>query len=156
MRCMACGGEMILVNVAQDDIMGVSGFEHHTFTCSECQDIERRLVFTKHGREGDAEPTPMQVAQPVMPALTIQDEHVAPSVSDTEPAPVQAPPIAPASTVQDEHVAPSMITEHSRERDTEPMPLQAALPIAPAPTVHDEHVAHSGVLSRVFAKISGH
>ena len=68
MLCMACGGEMILVNVAQDDIMGVSGFEHHTFRCSECQVIERRLVFTKHGREGDAEPTPMQVAQPIMPA----------------------------------------------------------------------------------------
>jgi hypothetical protein len=94
----------------------------------------------------------------------VHDEQVAHPViaensreGDTEPMPVQAaPPVAPASPVQDEHVAPSMITEHSRERDTEPMPLQAALPIAPAPTVHDEHVAHSGVLSRVFAKISGH
>ena len=118
--------------------------------------IERRLVFTKHGREGDAEPTPMQVAQPVMPALTIQDEHVAPSVSDTEPAPVQAPPIAPASTVQDEHVAPSVITEHSRECDTELAPVHAAAPVVPASTAQDEYVARSGVLSRVVAKIRGH
>ena len=60
MRCMACGGGMILVNVAQDDTMGISGFEHHTFTCSECQDIERRLVFTKHGREAGLSPRPFR------------------------------------------------------------------------------------------------
>ena len=53
MRCMACGGEMILMNVVPDDTMEVPGFEQHTFTCSECQDVERRLVFTTHSREGD-------------------------------------------------------------------------------------------------------
>jgi len=128
MRCMACGGEMILMNVVQDDTMEVPGFEHHTFTCSECQDIERRLVFTKHSREGDIEPTPVHAAPPVMPA----------------------------STVQDEHVAPSVFTKHGREGDTEPSPVQAAPPIAPASTVQDEHIARSGVLSRVVAKIRGH
>ena len=108
MRCMACGGEMILMNVVQDDTLAVPGFEHHTFTCSECEDTERRLVFTKHSREGDIEPTPVQAAPPVMPASTMQDEHAAPSVFDTEPAPVQAaPPIAPASAVHDEHIARS-------------------------------------------------
>ena len=127
MRCMACGGEMILMNAVPDDTMEVPGFEHHTFRCSECQDIERRLVFTKH-REGDTEPTPVQAA----------------------------PPIAPASTVQDEHIAPSVFTKHSRESDIEPTTVQAAPPIAPASTVQDEHVAPSGVLSRVVAKIRGH
>jgi hypothetical protein len=34
---------MILTNVVQDDTMGVPGFEHQTFTCSECHDLERRL-----------------------------------------------------------------------------------------------------------------
>jgi hypothetical protein len=114
--------------VVNDDTMEVPGFEHHTFTCSECQDMERRLVFTKHSREGDTEPAPVQAA----------------------------PPIAPASTVQDEHVAPSEFTKHGREGDTEPAPMQAAPPIAPASTVQDEHIAYSGVLSRVVAKIRGH
>jgi hypothetical protein len=121
MRCMACGGEMILMNVVQDDAMAVTGFEHHTFVCSECQDEERSMVFTKHGRESDTEPTE-QAAPPVVPASTVQDEHVAPSVftthsreGDTDATPVQtappmqtAPPIAPASTVQDEYVAPQV------------------------------------------------
>jgi hypothetical protein len=76
---MACGGEMILMNVVQDDTMAVPGFEHHTFLCSECQDVERRLVFMKHGREGDTEPMPVQAAPPIVPASTVQDEHVAAS-----------------------------------------------------------------------------
>ena len=158
MRCMACGGEMILMNVVQDDTMAVPGFEHHTFTCSDCEDTERRLVFTKPSRESDTEPSPVQAAQPVMPASTVQDEHVAPSVfmqhsreGDTEPTPVQAaPPIAPASTVQDEHVAPSVFTQHSHEGDTEAAPA-----IASASTVQDEQ-RRSGVLSRVVAKMRGH
>jgi hypothetical protein len=93
MRCMACGTEMILMNVVQDDTMAVPGFEHHTFKCSECHDVERRLVFTKHGREGDPEPMPV---------------HVAPSIageqSDNEqPMPlVNAPSVAPVSPVLNE------------------------------------------------------
>jgi hypothetical protein len=35
MRCMACGAEMILTNVVQDETMAVPGFEHQTFMCSE-------------------------------------------------------------------------------------------------------------------------
>src|SRR5438046_1751628 len=87
MRCIACGGEMILMNAVPDDTMEVPSFEHHTFTCSECQDTERRLVFTKHSHEGDTEPTPVQAAPPIAPASTVQD--------DTDATPVQAaPPIA--------------------------------------------------------------
>ena len=98
MRCMACGGEMILMNVVQDDIVGIPGFEHRTFACSDCQDIERRLVFTKQSGQDDPEPMPLQVA----------------------------PPIAPAPSVHDEQVAHPVIAENSREGDTEPMPVQAA------------------------------
>jgi hypothetical protein len=79
MRCMACGGEMILMNVVQDDAMAVPGFEHHTFMCSECQDVEQRLVFMKHGRERYTVPMPVQAAPPIVPAPTVQDEHVAAS-----------------------------------------------------------------------------
>jgi hypothetical protein len=79
MRCMACGAEMILMNVVRDDAMAVPGFEHHTFACSQCHDVERRLVFTKHGREADTQPMPVQAAPPIVPASTVRDEHVAPS-----------------------------------------------------------------------------
>ena len=36
---------MMLMNVVQDDTMAVPGFEHHTFKCSECKDVEQRLVY---------------------------------------------------------------------------------------------------------------
>jgi hypothetical protein len=45
MRCLLCDAEMILMNVVQDDTMLVAGFEHRTFMCSSCHDVERRLVF---------------------------------------------------------------------------------------------------------------
>jgi hypothetical protein len=50
MRCLACGAEMNLMKAVQDDTMPVPGFEHHTFMCSACGDIERRLVFRHVGQ----------------------------------------------------------------------------------------------------------
>jgi hypothetical protein len=47
MRCMLFDAEMILMNVVQDDTMPVAGFEHRTFMCSSCHDVERRLVFVR-------------------------------------------------------------------------------------------------------------
>ena len=76
MRCKACDAEMILLNVVQDT-MAVPGFKYDTFMCSECHDIERRLVFTKYGRESDAEPTPLHTAPSIAPASTVQNEPVA-------------------------------------------------------------------------------
>jgi hypothetical protein len=77
MRCMACGAEMILMNVVPDDTMAVPGFEHHTFVCSDSHDVERRLVFAKHGRQGDAEPMPEHTAPPIAPPSPAQDERIA-------------------------------------------------------------------------------
>src|SRR6516164_676016 len=74
MRCIACGVEMILTNVAKDDRGAAHGYEHHTFSCSECRKIEQRVVFMKHGRECNVYPAP-----PAVPVLTVQDEQVAPS-----------------------------------------------------------------------------
>jgi hypothetical protein len=72
MRCVACGAEMILVNVVQvqDDTTAAPGVEDHRFMCSECREVERRLVLTRHGREIDTAP-------PVVPASAVQDEHIA-------------------------------------------------------------------------------
>jgi hypothetical protein len=76
MRCMACGTAMILTNVVQDDAMAVLGFEHHIFRCSQCRKVERRLVFTRHGRE-IAESMPTHAAPPIVPTATAQDARIA-------------------------------------------------------------------------------
>ena len=77
MRCMACDAEMVLMKVVQDDTIPVPGFEHHTFMCPACNDIEQRLVFTRHGRESDAEPVPVHAAPPTVPVAAAQDERIA-------------------------------------------------------------------------------
>jgi hypothetical protein len=65
MRCMACGAEMIVMQVVEDNTMPVPGFEHHTFMCSACYDVERRLVFNKPNAQG---PLPVHAAPPIAPA----------------------------------------------------------------------------------------
>jgi hypothetical protein len=55
--CLDCGSEMTLVQVAQDTAMLVPGYEHHTWRCSHCSRVEKRMKFTR---------TPTQV--PVMQA----------------------------------------------------------------------------------------
>ena len=79
MRCMACGAEMILMHVVRDETMPVSGFEHRTFMCSGCHDIERRLAFTRHDESGDEPmplPVPMHAAPPIVPAQTAHEESI--------------------------------------------------------------------------------
>jgi hypothetical protein len=72
MRCVACGAEMILVKVVQvqDDTTASPGIEDHSFMCSQCHEVERRLILTRHGREIDEAP-------PIVPASAVQEEHIA-------------------------------------------------------------------------------
>jgi hypothetical protein len=101
MRCMACGAEMALMNVVQDDTMAVSGFEHHTFMCSGCGDVEQRLVFAKPG-----EPSSSNAASPVLakPAEPLPSDAPPPVLAKpAEPLPVHAaPPISPVPAVRGE------------------------------------------------------
>ena len=46
MRCLVCNSEMLLIEAVQADANTLPGFQHHTFLCSPCHDVERRLVFT--------------------------------------------------------------------------------------------------------------
>jgi hypothetical protein len=71
MRCIACGAEMNLGKViqVQDDTTASHGIEEHSFVCSECHEVERRLIVTRHGREIDKAP-------PIVPASAVQDEHI--------------------------------------------------------------------------------
>jgi hypothetical protein len=47
MRCLACGAEMQLREVVLADIPTMPGFEHHTFRCSACPQVARRLVICR-------------------------------------------------------------------------------------------------------------
>src|SRR5437667_9150707 len=82
MRCMACGAEMILMQSVRDDTMAVPGFEHHTFMCSDCHDVEQRLVFVKPAEQVDPEPITLSAAPSISPAA---NGEPAPTAED-EPA----------------------------------------------------------------------
>jgi hypothetical protein len=47
MRCLACGAEMHLRDVVLADIPTMPGFERHTFRCSACPQVARRLVICR-------------------------------------------------------------------------------------------------------------
>jgi hypothetical protein len=137
MRCMACAAEMILMNVVQDDTMAITGFEHHTFMCSECQDEERRLVFTKQDRAGDTKPTE-QTAPPVVPASTAQDEHVVASGLLSSPVePAQAPI---------ETTVPVEVSQTVAVETTQTVPVQ---PIHPEPPAKPRTNAWAKVLEKL-------
>jgi hypothetical protein len=51
MRCMACGGEMVLISTLEDLTKPILGFERETYICSGCGDTEQRTVFNKHAKE---------------------------------------------------------------------------------------------------------
>ena len=68
------GAELILMSVVPD---AIPGFEHHSFTCLECHITERRVVFTRHGREDDGGPMPLHTAPPIVPASSAHHEHIA-------------------------------------------------------------------------------
>ena len=45
MRCMGCGGDMVVTATASDDAALPAGFTHETLQCLACGDTERRLAF---------------------------------------------------------------------------------------------------------------
>lgn len=128
MRCMACGAEMILTNVVQDETMAVPGFEHQTFMCSECQDVERRLVFIKHDRDADTDPMPEQAAPPVVPASAAQDEHVAASGLFTRPLePAQTVPVEPTQKAPEELTRTAPVQATVQVETTETVPVEPTI-----------------------------
>jgi hypothetical protein len=73
---------MLLMKVVEDDTMAVSGFEHHTFMCSGCGDVEGRLIFnreqaTPHGSVTIHAALPLL---PILPATTVQTSAAAPGL----------------------------------------------------------------------------
>jgi hypothetical protein len=82
MRCMVCGAEMRLEEVARDETVPVSGFMRHTFRCSVCGDIEQRLAFIGRVEPSNVDAIPLHSAPPVSPLPAAENEDTAaPSVA---------------------------------------------------------------------------
>ena len=65
---------MTLIGVVEDDTFRlVRGFEHHTYMCSRCGDIERRFAFNKHTKERDTEAAFVLAPPAFAPDSTIQN-----------------------------------------------------------------------------------
>ena len=45
MRCLFCHAEMVLMEAVQADPTTLPNFEHRTFFCPACHDVERRLAY---------------------------------------------------------------------------------------------------------------
>ena len=74
MRCMACGGEMVLINAIEDLTMPVIGFERHAYMCSACGDIEKRTVFNKQAKEKHEAEIAAALSPPIVPTATIEKQ----------------------------------------------------------------------------------
>jgi hypothetical protein len=82
---------MLLMQSVQDETMAVAGFEHHTFMCSSCHDIEHRLVFAK---QDPAATVPKEVSR--AEPTKAPEGNVAFERNDAEPVlQSTAPPISP-------------------------------------------------------------
>jgi hypothetical protein len=139
MVCISCGAEMRLVRVEPAETMMVTGYEYHTFECSSCQEVERRLTFTR-------EPTcvPVDTASPVSLSSMGQNESalsVSPASTDQDEA---APSVSPASMGEDEaaaSVSPASTDQDEAAPSVSPASMgedEAAASVAPASTDQDE------------------
>jgi hypothetical protein len=78
MRCLFCGSEMRLDQVDKNESVSVSGYEWHTFRCSSCGDVERRLALSTGSNASHAEPAP-----PIQTVST-DKQAAAPQCGDVE------------------------------------------------------------------------
>jgi hypothetical protein len=85
---------MRLMQVVPDTTMMVSGYEHHTLQCTGCNEVERRLVFTRQKTPAANVPMPAHPAEPPPP---IDRESAAPSVWARTVAKLRGRPTDPDS-----------------------------------------------------------
>ena len=92
MRCIACGGEMILTAVTPDDAGMVAGFKHETLQCSVCGDIERRFVYSRETSEKAKPPLISALAQRNVISSTSVEAISSPSPHSSMPQGIVASP----------------------------------------------------------------
>ena len=91
---------MLLMQTVQDETMAVPGFEHHTFMCSSCHDVEHRLAFAKPTEQ----PSPVAVPVDAVPVHVMSAQ-----VASAGAAPLHvAPSISPTARVHEHASAPGM------------------------------------------------
>ena len=61
MLCLMCGTEMVLIDVVKDKAITVRGFEHQTYKCPKCHEIDGRFAFNKRD---SAPPIAPSIAEP--------------------------------------------------------------------------------------------
>jgi hypothetical protein len=137
MLCISCGVEMRLVQVQPDDTMMVTGYEHQTFECPSCQEIERRLTFTREPTPQPGQPAPIDQTAPVDQAAPVPPASTS---GDT------APPVSPDSAPQEDEAAP-LASADSKDQD-QPVP-----PAAPTPD--QNAIASPSRWARAVAKLRG-
>jgi hypothetical protein len=95
MRCIACGGEMILTAVTPDDAGMVAGFKHETLHCRVCRDTEHRFVYSREASEKpELQPISVLLRQPVISSTPIE----AISASSSHTSMPQGTPASPPET----------------------------------------------------------
>ena len=75
MKCLACGAEMLLMQVVKGDATRAPAFERRIFMCSACRHIARRLVFSR--AKMPSTNLPVVITHPEAPATKLQMERVA-------------------------------------------------------------------------------
>jgi hypothetical protein len=130
MLCLACGAEMILVQVVKDTTMFVPGYEHHTWQCSGCSTIEQRMTFTREKtptQTASVEPTQTVAVEPTQTA-PVEPIQAAP-VEPTQAAPVRATQIVPVEPTQTVAAKPTQTVAVER---TQTAPVEPTHPEPPA------------------------
>jgi hypothetical protein len=96
---------MLLMQTVQDETMPVPGFEHHTFMCSSCHDVEHRLAFAKPSEQ----PSPKAVPVDAVPVHAMAVHAASVDAASVDAAPLHiAPLISPAERVHEHASAPGM------------------------------------------------
>ena len=92
MQCLACGAEMHLRDVVLADIPTMPGFERHTFRCSACPQVARRLVICR---------AKMPVVDPLFPSTAPEasaNKVQTQAVGSTSPNAVEKAPQHPSGS----------------------------------------------------------
>ncbi len=140
MRCLICGEEMHLMQVVQDNTMLVSGYEHHTWQCSNCSEIERRLVFIREKTPADK--IQVEPAHPEPPAAKLQTTAWIRALEK----------LRSTQTELNEQAASASSSVRPPRRPESARPVTARIPSGPAATAHDDAYAPPSAWTRAIAK----
>jgi hypothetical protein len=130
LQCLACGAAMRLHHAPEGN--SVAGFEHRTFECGACGDIERRLVFTGEVEAPRADTPTIEATSTISPENDEKEESRA--------APFRNRALAKLYRVWRgavPHKPPSAVAADAiqRQPSTVPKGPLPELPLAPALTI---------------------